>query len=184
MVLKEGANPNIHMEKKRRPMVNYIEKIQNDVTITMRGILVDWLVEVAEEYELLSDTLRLSVSYVDKVLSINPVSKPMLQLLGVSKYEENSPPHVEEFSFITDNTYCKAEVVCMEAEVLKALNFELGNPTVKTFSRRFTGIACENRKICKLLFVLLYFQASSLQFEFMSYYLAELSLLDYYCLKL
>ncbi|RDX90302.1 putative cyclin-A3-1, partial [Mucuna pruriens] len=169
--------PTMMMEKKWRPMVNYIEKIQNDVTITMRGILVDWLVEVAEEYKLLSDTLHLSVSYIDRVLSINPVSKPMLQLLGVSsmliasKYEEISPPHVEEFCFITDNTYCKAEVVSMEAEVLKALNFELGNPTVKTFLRRFTGIACENRK------------ALSLQFEFMSYYLAELSLLDYYCLK-
>lgn len=33
------------------------------------------------------------------------------------------------------------------------------------------------------LFVVLYFQASSLQFEFMSYYLAELSLLEYCCLK-
>ncbi|TKY75008.1 putative cyclin-A3-1 [Spatholobus suberectus] len=166
----------MEVEKKRRPMVDYIEKVQRDVTITMRGILVDWLVEVAEEYKLLSDTLHLSVSYIDRVLSIVPVSEPKLHLLGVSsmlvasKYEEISPPYVEEFCLITDNTYHKAEVVSMEADILKALNFELGNPTVKTFLRRYTGIACENK-------------ASSLQFEFMSYYLAELSLLDYYCLK-
>ncbi|KAG4391951.1 hypothetical protein GLYMA_04G043700v4 [Glycine max] len=166
----------IEMEK-RRPMVDYIENVQKEVTTIMRAILVDWIVEVAEEYKLLSDTIFLSVSYIDRVLSINPVSKPRLQLLGISsmfiasKYEEISPPHVEEFCFITDNTYDKTEVVSMEADILKALNFELGNPTVKTFLRRFTGIACENKK------------ASSLQFEFMSYYLAELSLLEYCCLK-
>ena len=65
-------------------MVNYIEKFQKIVTPTMRGILVDWLVEVAEEYKLLSDTLHLSVSYIDRFLSVNPVTKSRLQLLGVS----------------------------------------------------------------------------------------------------
>lgn len=72
------------MQKKRRPMVNYIERVQRDVTIQMRGILVDWLVEVAEEYRLLPDTLHLSVSYLDWFLSINPVTKSKLQLLGVA----------------------------------------------------------------------------------------------------
>lgn len=72
------------MEKKRRPMVNYIEKVQKGVTIHMRGILVDWLVEVAEEYKLLPETLFLSVSYIDRFLSVSPVSKSRLQLLGVS----------------------------------------------------------------------------------------------------
>lgn len=65
-------------------MVNYIEKVQKGVTIHMRGILVDWLVEVAEEYKLLPETLFLSVSYIDRFLSVSPVSKSRLQLLGVS----------------------------------------------------------------------------------------------------
>ncbi|KAG4391949.1 hypothetical protein AAZX31_04G042300 [Glycine max] len=68
----------MEMQKKRRPMVNYIEKFQKIVTPTMRGILVDWLVEVAEEYKLLSDTLHLSVSYIDRFLSVNPVTKSRL----------------------------------------------------------------------------------------------------------
>ncbi|XP_052725452.1 uncharacterized protein LOC108323590 isoform X2 [Vigna angularis] len=34
------------MQKIRRPMVDYIEKVQKLVTLTMRTILVDWLVEV------------------------------------------------------------------------------------------------------------------------------------------
>lgn len=51
------------------------------------------------------------------------------------KYEEISPPHVEDFCYITDNTYKKEEVVKMEADVLKFLKFEMGNPTIKTFLR-------------------------------------------------
>lgn len=72
------------MQRKRRPMIDYIEKVQKEVTVIMRTILVDWLVEVAEEYNLHSDTLHLSVSYIDRFLSVNPVSKSRLQLLGVS----------------------------------------------------------------------------------------------------
>lgn len=72
------------MESKRRPLVNFIETVQKDVTANMRGILVDWLVEVAEEYKLFSDTLYLTISYIDRYLSYNALSRQKLQLLGVS----------------------------------------------------------------------------------------------------
>ena len=72
------------MDPKRRPLPDYIEKVQKDVSPNMRGILVDWLVEVAEEYKLVSDTLYLTVSYVDRFLSFNVLSRQRLQLLGVS----------------------------------------------------------------------------------------------------
>lgn len=72
------------MEPKRRPLPDYLEKVQKGVTANMRGILVDWLVEVAEEYRLLPDTMYLSISYVDRFLSLDPVNKQKLQLLGVS----------------------------------------------------------------------------------------------------
>ncbi|CAJ1973434.1 unnamed protein product [Sphenostylis stenocarpa] len=167
----------MEMQKKRRPIVDYIEKVQKVVTPTMRAILVDWLVEVAEEYKLLPDTLHLSVSYIDRFLSVNPVSKLRLQLLGVSsmliasKYEEMDPPGVDEFCSITDNTYDKAEVVKMEADILKSLKFEMGNPTVNTFLGRFADVASDNRK------------TPNSQIEFLGCYLAELSLLDYDCLR-
>jgi cyclin A len=50
----------------------------------MRGTLVDWLVEVADEYKLLPETLHLSVSYIDRFLSLNTLNRRKLQLLGVS----------------------------------------------------------------------------------------------------
>uniref|UniRef100_A0A6P4ATX8 B-like cyclin n=1 Tax=Ziziphus jujuba TaxID=326968 RepID=A0A6P4ATX8_ZIZJJ len=178
----------LEVDPNRRPLPDYIEKVQKDITPNMRGILVDWLGHFAEEYELLSDTLYLSISYVDRFLSLNALSRKKLQLLGVSsmliawKYEEISPPHVEDFCNITDNTYTKKEVftekkytkkevVKMEADLLNSFKFELGNPTVKTFLRRFTRLAQENHK------------SPNLQLEFLGSYLAELSLLDYNCIK-
>ena len=50
----------------------------------MRGVLVDWLVEVAEEYKLGSDTLYLSISYIDRYLSMKTIARQRLQLVGVS----------------------------------------------------------------------------------------------------
>ncbi|VVA92767.1 unnamed protein product [Arabis nemorensis] len=162
---------------KHRPLPDYIEKVQNDLTPNMRGVLVDWLVEVAEEYNLESDTLYLTVSYVDRFLSLKPINRQRLQLVGVSamliasKYEEISPPKVEDFCYITDNTFTKQEVVKMEADILLALQFELGSPTIRTFLRRFTRVAQED------------FEDSHLQIEFLCCYLSELSMLDYSCVK-
>ncbi|XP_072977180.1 cyclin-A3-1-like [Typha angustifolia] len=164
----------MEVEAKRRPAENYIEKVQKDITASMRATLVDWLVEVAEEYKLLADTLYLTISYVDRFLSANALGRQKLQLLGVScmlvasKYEEIIPPNVEDFCYITDNTYTKQEVVKMESDVLKFLHFEMGNPTVKTFLRRFTRAG----QGCKY---------PNLQLEFLSNYLAELSLVDNGC---
>jgi cyclin A len=129
------------VEARRQSAADYIEAVQVDVTANMRAILVDWLVEVADEYKLVADTLYLAVSYLDRYLSAHPLRRNRLQLLGVgamliaAKYEEISPPHVEDFCYITDNTYTRQEVVKMESDILKLLEFEMGNPTIKTFLR-------------------------------------------------
>ncbi|XP_030950787.1 putative cyclin-A3-1 isoform X2 [Quercus lobata] len=167
----------MEMESKRRPLPNYLEKVQKEVTANMRGVLVDWLVEVAEKYKLLPDTLYLAISYIDRFLSLNVVHKQKLQLLGVSsmliasKYEEIIALDVGDCCYILVNAYPKEEVVKMEADILKSLKFEMGNPTVKTFLRRFTSVAQKNNK------------SPNLQLEFLGYYLGELSLLDYNCVK-
>ncbi|GAB2267609.1 Cyclin-A3-1 [Dionaea muscipula] len=143
----------------------------------MREILVDWLVEVAEQYNVVSDTLYLTVSYIDRYLSSHAIKRTRLQLLGVScmlvasKYEEISPPHVEDFCYVTDNTYTKDEVMDMERDVLRLLGYELSTPTTKTFLRIFTTASLENSKFPEL------------KFEFLAAYLAELSLLEYECVR-
>ncbi|XP_057973239.1 cyclin-A1-1-like [Malania oleifera] len=160
-------------EAKKRPSTNFMERIQKDINASMRAILVDWLVEVAEEYRLVPDTLFLTVNYIDRFLSGNIMDRQRLQLLGVAcmmiaaKYEEICAPQVEEFCYITDNTYFKEEVLQMESAVLNYLKFEMTAPTAKCFLRRFVRAA----QVIE--------QAPSLPLECLANYIAELSLLEY-----
>nr|XP_029119507.1 cyclin-A2-1 isoform X2 [Elaeis guineensis] len=157
----------------RRPSSNFMETSQRDITHGMRGILIDWLVEVSEEYRLVPDTLYLTVNIIDRFLSHNYIERQRLQLLGVtcmliaSKYEEICAPRVEEFCFITDNTYTKAEVLKMESQVLNYLGFQLSVPTIKPFLRRFLRAA----QAC--------YKVPSLALGYLANYLAELTLIDY-----
>ncbi|CAD5317739.1 unnamed protein product [Arabidopsis thaliana] len=164
-------------ELKRRPFPDFMEKTQRDVTKTMRGILVDWLVEVSEEYTLVPDTLYLTVYLIDWFLHGNYVERQRLQLLGItcmliaSKYEEIHAPRIEEFCFITDNTYTRDQVLEMESQVLKHFSFQIYTPTSKTFLRRFLRAAQVS------------FPNQSLEMEFLANYLTELTLMDYPFLK-
>ncbi|KAG1334051.1 putative Cyclin-A2-1 [Cocos nucifera] len=92
-------------------------------------------------------------------------------MLIASKYEEICAPHVEEFCFITDNTYTKAEVLKMESQVLNYLGFQLSVPTIKTFLRRFLRAA----QAC--------YKVPGLALGYLASYLAELTLIDYSFLK-
>ena len=65
------------------PKWNYMTK-QPDITFTMRSILIDWLVEVGEEYKLNTETLFLAVTYIDKFLSYMSVQRNKLQLVGTA----------------------------------------------------------------------------------------------------
>ncbi|CAI9115443.1 OLC1v1016345C1 [Oldenlandia corymbosa var. corymbosa] len=162
-------------EMKKRPSTDFMERVQKDINANMRAILIDWLVEVAEEYRLVPETLYLTVNYIDRYLSGNVMDRQRLQLLGVacmmiaSKYEEICAPQVEEFCYITDNTYFKDEVLEMESAVLNYLKFEMTAPTVKCFLRRFVRAAQG----------MVVHEAQSLQLECLANYIAELSLLEY-----
>ncbi|KAK7065568.1 hypothetical protein SK128_001041 [Halocaridina rubra] len=125
-----------------KPRVNYMSK-QTDITSTMRLILVDWLVEVAEEYNLHTETLYLAVSYIDRFLSHMSVKRDKLQLVGTTamfiaaKYEEIYPPDVGQFAYITDNTYKVGQILRMEQLILKVLTFDMAVPTANVFVNKF-----------------------------------------------
>ncbi|XP_018409484.1 PREDICTED: cyclin-A1 [Nanorana parkeri] len=125
-------------EVKYRPKPYYMRK-QPDITSAMRTILVDWLVEVREEYKLRNETLHLAVNFLDRFLSSMSVLRGKLQLVGTaaillaSKYEEIYPPDVDEFVYITDDTYTKKQLLRMEHLLLKVLAFDLTVPTINQF---------------------------------------------------
>ncbi|CAF0875347.1 unnamed protein product [Adineta ricciae] len=124
------------------PKMNFMEH-QSDINCAMRTILVDWLIEVADEYKLNDETLFLCIQYIDRFLSTVNVTRSKLQLLGTtcmyvaSKYEEMYPPALEEFSFITDNTYETKHILRMEQILMKMLNFSISGPTYYTFMQYY-----------------------------------------------
>jgi hypothetical protein len=161
---------NLHQtEQKLIPWCNYMVDKQRDITTNMRAILVDWLVEVSLEYHLQNETLYLSINFLDRFLCHEPVYRGKLQLVGItclfiaSKYEEMTPQTVDEFVYITDNTYDRAEVLDMERKILVALKFELTAVTSITFLRRY----------CKMLSL----DATT---SHLAAFLLELTLLDYF----
>jgi cyclin A len=166
------------LELEYRPKSTYMKK-QMDITNSMRSILVDWLVEVAEEYRLNIETLYLAVNYTDRFLSQMSVLRSKLQLVGTSsmyiasKYEEITPPDVSEFVYITDDTYTKKQVLRMEHLLLKTLEFRLGQPTINWFLTTFLRCIKLNTT---------FGQASNFdlfqRIEYLARYLAELTLLD------
>jgi cyclin B len=98
---------------------NYLDS-QQDINAKMRTILIDWLVEVHHRFDLMQETLYLTVHLVDRYLSIKQTSRNQLQLVGVtamlvaSKYEDMYPPEVADFVYISDNAFAATDILAME----------------------------------------------------------------------
>ena len=75
----------------------------------MRGILVDWLVDVHKKFGLKDETLFFTVNLLDRFLAKRKTQRRELQLVGVatmliaSKFEDTRPPTVNDFANITAN---------------------------------------------------------------------------------
>lgn len=128
------------LERKFSIKNRYLEG--RDVNGRMRGILIDWLVQVHLRFHLLQETLYLTVAIIDRFLQTHEVSRNKLQLVGVtsmliaSKYEEMYAPEIGDCEYITDNAYSKADIRRMECLILRELNFSLGRPLPLHFLRR------------------------------------------------
>lgn len=66
------------------PRADYLKTVQTEVTASMRAILVNWLVNLANELQFAPDTLYRAISYIDRFLSFRSIATKQLQLLAVS----------------------------------------------------------------------------------------------------
>ncbi|XP_017347643.1 G2/mitotic-specific cyclin-B3 [Ictalurus punctatus] len=120
---------------------------QPDLNGSMRGILIDWMVEVQENFELNHETLYLAVKLADHYLSVTEVRRASLQLIGstamliAAKFEERCPPGVDDFLYICDDAYKRQEFLVMERKILQALNFDINIPVPYRFLRRYAKVA-------------------------------------------
>lgn len=113
----------------------------------MRSLLIDWMVEIQESFELNHETLYLGVKLVDLYLSHELVNKETLQLVGAaamfiaSKYDERIPPLINDFLYICDGAYKRKDLIRMEINLLKVCNFDLGIPISYRFLRRYARVS-------------------------------------------
>lgn len=47
----------------------YLKKIQSEVKDTSRGFLIEWIIDVHRKFKLMSETLYVTVSIIDRYLS-------------------------------------------------------------------------------------------------------------------
>ena len=108
---------------------------QSEINEKMRSILVDWLIDVHFKFGFTDETLFMTVSIIDRYLSVEQITRTNFQLLGITalmiacKHEEIDLPKIDDFIYITDNAYVKNEVIKMEEDVLSKLNFAFLYPS-------------------------------------------------------
>ena len=108
---------------------NFIEK--SSISERARRILIDWLISVHFKFDLLPETLYLTINLIDRIISLNKVSLSEFQLLGVaamliaSKYEEIYAPEVRDFIYITGRTLSRKQILDMESTILTLLHFDI-----------------------------------------------------------
>ncbi|KAK5073931.1 G2/mitotic-specific cyclin [Lithohypha guttulata] len=131
------------LEKNTMPNPQYMDH-QDDLEWKMRGILVDWLIEVHMRFRLLPETLFLAVNIIDRFLSQKVVPLDKLQLVGItamfiaSKYEEVLSPHVGNFTHVADDGFSVDEVLAAERYTLSTLKYDLSYPNPMNFLRRIS----------------------------------------------
>lgn len=72
------------MEKEKTTKCQKYIHSQKEISESMRAILVDWLVEVQEEFELNHETLYQAIKILDHYLMIRKISRVNFQLLGIT----------------------------------------------------------------------------------------------------
>lgn len=129
------------IEVQTMPNPNYMDD-QKELAWKMRGILIDWMIEVHQKFRLLPETLFLAVNIIDRFLSHRVVSLIKFQLVGVTalfiaaKYEEIVAPSIQNFIYMADGGYTDEEVLNAERYVLSVLDFNLSYPNPMNFLRR------------------------------------------------
>ena len=131
-------------------------KDQPYINKQMRLLLVDWMVEVQQQLEFNHEILYLSVKILDLYLNHKRIEKEKLQLLGgaamlvACKFEERMAPPLDDFIFVSDNAYDRNELVKMEIDILRTLEYDIGIPLSYTFLRRYAKCVKADMKFLTL----------------------------------
>ncbi|KAJ2833873.1 B-type cyclin [Coemansia furcata] len=131
------------LEERLMPNPRYMT-LQPALTWSTRTILIEWVVQVHERFDLLPESLYLTVNFIDRFLSTKEIAISKLQLVGAvclllaTKYEEIHVPSVKDIEYMVEGNYKVPEILAAERYVLRMLNFDLGWPGPLSFLRRIS----------------------------------------------
>nr|ACF81644.1 unknown [Zea mays] len=120
---------------------------QPELSPRMRSILADWLIESHRRFQLMPETLYLTIYIVDRYLSLQPTPRRELQLVGVAalliacKYEEIWAPEVNDLIHIADGAFNRSQILAAEKAILNSMEWNLTVPTPYHFLLRFAKAA-------------------------------------------
>ena len=123
---------------KFKPNFEYMNQ-QQDLNAHFRAILIDWLVEVHHKFKFKEETLYQTIWIIDTYLSLETVLKTKFQLVGTAalmiscKENEIYYPRVGNLIEIVDIDYTKEELIKMEYDILKKLQFNIISPSPLDF---------------------------------------------------
>lgn len=118
-------------QKYYRVDANYIDKMEY-IGEKNRKMVVEWMLEVIQKFRLEIETFFLAVNYLDRYLSKHiDTKRSMLQgiaavcLFIASKYEEIFHPDINDFIWISAQSFTVEESIETDAKILDTLNFRL-----------------------------------------------------------
>ncbi|KAI8456699.1 hypothetical protein BY996DRAFT_4579277 [Phakopsora pachyrhizi] len=139
---EEALQYMLEMDTQTRPSVETID-VQPELQWFMRPYLIDFLIEIHQQYRLRPETLYLAVNIIDRYVSKRIVFKKHYQLVGCSalwiaaKYEDSKDrvPTVAELSKMCCGAYEESSFTQMEGHVLSTIDWKLGHPTCEAWLR-------------------------------------------------
>ena len=137
-------------EKLNMPIYKNINLNKTEISEKSRKILIDWIISVHAKFNLLPNTLFLTINLIDRIIEKNVAHINSFQLLGTTalhiaaKYEEIYPPEINDYIFISNKAFSKEDVIEMENFILDKLNFDILCISPYLFLDRLYFISREN----------------------------------------
>ena len=139
-----------------------------------RGVVIEWLSYVNYFFNKSNETLFMCINIMDRYTSKKKISLDIYQLVGISsfliasKYEDTDSPSIDKLIYISKYIYTHNDIVSMEKDILKTLNFDIFSVSSFHFFSYFYIISeINNKKLFHLGQLIL--EICLLNIEIMSY---------------